>query len=560
MRNLLRQWKRRNARQRGQVLIYIVILLVILLVMALFMFDLQYFIRLRSRSQTAVDSAVLTAAGWQGRSLNMIGELNLVKASTLMLADVLPTDDATMQAAKVMAEDQLISEMQTRITYVGPLLGYLAAQQAAKNNGMRPVDEFTNSMAKHLGSSFDDTFGGNQLYMEIYKDQIPYFNYDWTEGYRTMLLMLITEKLAVKVVNTRYLAGQPLLIGEGAALLMDPAFYSAVQTKNYCWFINRSIFEADVFDFGNMDVEDNPSAYFPGSEFLNLYVKFQQSAVNLTTLQPYLDDRSLTPIDPSQPGYDQISWAIFDNAGHGWTDTSSYSYINQYLRSPFREEYTYGGAATRMFCEAQPSLLTGRWSWKYGEEEVPSDSLGDELQWSSTDFGNNNASFQDYGERMSGAEKKLENLRNRQSVYSSAAAKPFGSLDTGVGPHEAGIVLPVFDEVRLIPAALVNENVFDRNYRFYEFIVDYFGHPDYPDVPDEILSKYRSYIKAIKDFEDHSSNFHGKWADFEAWREEYMKGDDGEAGTADDRKDPCLPVFTSGGGGGGSQGGPSILH
>ncbi len=551
----------RRRGQRGQVLIYIVLLLVIILVMALFVFDLQYFIRLRSRSQTAVDAAVLTAAGWQGRSLNMIGELNLVKASTLMLVEVNPGDDAATQSAKIQAQDAVIAEMQTRIMYVGPLLGYMTAQQAAKNNGMRPVADFTRSLNRHIDLAFDDTFGGNQLYPEIYEDDIPYNNYDWITGYQSMLRGLAREELAVKAVNARYLAGMPLLVGDGAHLLMDPAFYSAVLSHHFCWFINRGILEADVFDFDDIEMEQNPSDFFPGSEFMNLYVKFQKGNVSLAPLDPYVTNRGLTTMGAGQAGLSELNWAVYDNASYGWNDTSSYSFINQYLRTPFKEEFTYGGAAARMFCEAQPSLLTGRWTWKHGEDEAPGDRLGDELQYSSTDFGNPEASFQDYGERLSRAEDKLEDLRDSENVYSSAAAKPFGSLDDGVGPHEAGVVLPVFDEVRLIPAALIRENVYDRNYRFYEFIVDYFGHPEYPDVPQDILDKYARYIRAIEQFEDHDSNFHQRWREYEEWRTEYMNGPDGLPNTADDRRDPCLPVFSGGGGGGGgSKGGPSILH
>ncbi len=551
--------RRKCRRQRGQTLVYVVMLMLILLVISIFLFDLQSFIRLRGKSQNAVDAAVLSAAGWQGRSLNIIGELNLVKATTLMISEIEPIDDASEEG--LLAADALITQMQTRVTYIGPLLGYIAAQQAAKNNGLREVPEFTESLRRHIGMNFGDTLNGNSLFEEIYADNIPYNGYNWHDSYELMLLMLTVEKLAVKTVNTRYLAGMPQLVGPGADLLMDPSFYAAVQARSYCWFIRRGIPEDEVFDFSGVELVADQKAFFPGSEFLNLYVRFQVQVPPFGTVQPFLDGRGLNRLPDDQPGLANLTWAVFDNSDMGWSNTSSYDFINRYLRSPFKDEYTYGGAAARMFCEAQPSLLTGRWAWKYGQTDEEKTDLGKELQWSEAEFGDSGASFSSYGQRLSQAEQSMAELRRSEVVYSSAAAKPFGKLTDSDPPQAAGVILPVFEQVRLIPAALIQENLFDRNYRFYKFIIEYFGNEDYPNVPDEISQKYAEYIGAIDEFEDQGSSFHEGWEAFEEWREEYMLGPDGEPDTEDDRPDPCLPSFSGGGGGGGgSRGGPGILH
>ena len=69
-----------------------------------------------------------------------------------------------------------------------------------------------------------------------------------------------------------------------------------------------------------------------------------------------------------------------------------------------------------------------------------------------------------------------------------------------------------------------------------------------------------------KTFENHGSSWHDSWETFDDWREGIMNGADGEPGTADDVRDPCLPVYRPGGGSGGggnppsSGGGPDILH
>ena len=40
-------------------------------------------------------------------------------------------------------EAAAISELQARLCYVGPMIGFMAAQQSAKNNGVFNNDRFT---------------------------------------------------------------------------------------------------------------------------------------------------------------------------------------------------------------------------------------------------------------------------------------------------------------------------------------------------------------------------------------------------------------------------------
>ncbi len=561
---LRRLWRKR----KGQTLIYVVLLMVMLLVVAIFLFDLQYFVRLRSKTQNGVDAAVLTAANWQGKSLNMIGELNLVRATTMMLNDIPP---AGTDSPSIQASDALISEMQTRICYVGPLLGYISAQQAAKNNGLRPVDDFTTSLQSHIQRNLEPDGIDPSMYEDIYASSIPYNNYNWLVPYRNMLNSLAQEEIAAKVLNTRYLAGAPVLVGDGAELVSDPGFYEAVWTRDFCWFLNRGISESDYYNFDDIELENNDVAFFPGSEFLNLYVGFQRYTIrsdadwdDLTDpMTDFVNNRgqSLLTTEGEDPerldALSDLNWAVYDNSGFGWDDAkvaSTYDFINQYLRSSVRPEYTYGGAAARMFTETRPSLLSGRNSWEHGDPESETDeSLGDALTMG--------GSTRQSGPRLKGAERRLQTLRQKSSVRSIASAKPFGQLD-GATPHSSGVVLPVFTGVRLIPTALVHENAFDRDWFFMQFLFEYFGHPNYPDVPDDVRDRFRYYIEAIERFLDHDSGFHEDWADWEDWRDEYMSGEDGASGTSDDRRDPCEPPPSSGGGDGGGNppGGPGIIH
>ena len=66
--------------QGGPVLAFALILMIIVIVAAFILFDTQTVIRGKVKGQNAVDSAALTGATWQQHSLNLIGELNLVKA------------------------------------------------------------------------------------------------------------------------------------------------------------------------------------------------------------------------------------------------------------------------------------------------------------------------------------------------------------------------------------------------------------------------------------------------------------------------------------------------
>ena len=122
-------------RQRGQVMLVAVTIMIILLVIGLFVFDLSSVVRLRAKTQTGSDSAAVAGAAWQGRTLNMIGEINLIKASTVLVSDVPPFGDDS--ASGLLESADAMSQMQVRISYAGPLLGLSAMQQAAKQGTTR---------------------------------------------------------------------------------------------------------------------------------------------------------------------------------------------------------------------------------------------------------------------------------------------------------------------------------------------------------------------------------------------------------------------------------------
>lgn len=535
-------------------LIVAVFVAIVLLFMAIFLFDLQNMVRLRQRTQHGVDAAVLTAAAWQGRSLNTIGELNLLKASLKLITDVQPTNDTSLQG--LLDSVELLSNMQTRISYAGPLIGMTTAQQAAKNNGMRSTESFD----AHLQAHIDNYIATGAVYESLYGS---FQDYDWLPAYRTMIEQIAGNGIACQLVNNRYLSGLPELTGEGADFLMDIGFYESVHANNYCWFYRRGIDYYDSFDFTTIQLIHDSSDYFPGSEYLNLFVTYAQAEPHAEATA-ILNARNLTPLSPSQEGYDQITWAIYEDHadGQGWDDTSAYPFVNNYLRADFDQSYVYSGAAARAVSFSKPSLIMGRPSWHYGEAEADTstDYLGDELDWSNEDLDGQN--FDDHASRLANAEGRMRSLSDRELVQSSAAAKAFGRLDAQTPPQDVGVVLPVFEAVRLIPAVLVKENIQDRRPDFLLFLLEYFGDPNYPNVPPDVYARHAYFIGAIEQFGDYSSSFRVGWLNFDNWRDGVIAGPDGIPGTIDDGSDPCQTTSGGGGGGGGggSTPGPPILH
>ena len=128
----------RRKRESGQVLITGVVMMVVLLLVILYAFDVHNVIRAKMKVDIAQQSAAMTGASWQKESLNLMGEINLLKASALLMEGSdnwkTPLPDPKVDEAAWKREMQsrvdLLTEMQTRVSFIGPLIGFAAAQQA----------------------------------------------------------------------------------------------------------------------------------------------------------------------------------------------------------------------------------------------------------------------------------------------------------------------------------------------------------------------------------------------------------------------------------------------
>lgn len=145
-----------QGRLRGQTLVYLMGVLGMLMLMGLWLFDTNTTVVAAIRAQNAADASALAAAQWQARSLNAIGELNLIKAINTLVSD--PPPGAGLQAQLAGATDPTnafaiiqaaLDSLQSEIGFVGPMLAMEAAQQAAMNNGVPQNAAYTQFVRDH---------------------------------------------------------------------------------------------------------------------------------------------------------------------------------------------------------------------------------------------------------------------------------------------------------------------------------------------------------------------------------------------------------------------------
>ena len=208
--------KRHNCFESGQVLVAGLFILIILLLLVFAGFDIHNALRARFKVQTAQEAAALTGATWQKHSLNLIGEINLVKACSVLMEGSnanwrrsLPDRNKfpyrymskekfeEEYAEALQARMDVLTEMQTRISFIGPLIGFAAAQQAAKANGIKVL-------------------GDLQFYLYDLENNIRYReesgvktyinNYNWRPPYMELIRTISANGIAVHPNTTANVA------------------------------------------------------------------------------------------------------------------------------------------------------------------------------------------------------------------------------------------------------------------------------------------------------------------------------------------------------------------
>ncbi|MDI6774939.1 MAG: Tad domain-containing protein [Verrucomicrobiota bacterium] len=381
----------------GQAIIFFALALVILVFVVIWTYDLHRILYTKSITQNAGDASALMAARWQGITLNMIGDLNIMHAIALT------SDDANTAAT--------ITNIQARLCFVGPMIALMACQEAAKNNGMYrnpDFDAFMHEHAQHVrngyGSMTDDD--GSPLFPEPYEGC-------WAD-YADMLDLVADEGMAAGPDNLRlytdYVGGHYLLMIE---------FYEAIAGKTWCWFCNNA--PTLLEDYENFQpcwwppLPEIPHMEYVNSEVFSLRLSKCEttlsSLLDLPTINSNAAERGFTTIVDSNAMAATAAWYCYNTEAWGpWNAMATTGPDPFPLTGPVKDTYDYAGADVAVRIEASTTRLTP------AQEGA---SITNVITW-------------------------------------SAGAKPFGYLGDADKPTRYGLVLPAFRETHLVPIDAVS--------------------------------------------------------------------------------------------------------
>ena len=575
---------RRKRGEHGQVLILAVVALILIIIAILLLFDVQTMIRGKIKVQNGLDAAALTAAEWQKHSLNLIGELNLVRATGTLISDPffaggvlnapadqgnsaeffadvpLPVEqeeftlfpeksefyneDGSVNYEKLIKEvirvekqkryldnlDTIVSQLQTRISFVGPLIAFGAAQQAAKNNGL----------------TYDDT--ASEFYVEylkmvanegIYEHLTPVFvnDYAWRWPYAYMLESIMdlasyhneytnsTENHAFGIsVGTRFkFMGMPSLTtnppSDFSYYLGNKGFYQMIHGRDWCGLDRLLRMNYNGNWWGSFECEFD-AEFSQQSEILPLHIEFSEK-----NKDPYDTAKEQNAFDRYlRDGEKLISETFNDEDPYDYTvsdDVETREEVDGKNRTYYRMDkisitlkglsaYNDHDADRRydllpllswaIFDDDWYEYDTEKEEWEiylrgnfkegldytsgarafFEAEQQPvtiSGSMGRPKHGSRPpDIGQVFASSDTKGEAqlISGALNRLDN-GSIGRIRSTAEAKPLGRIKTAGGsylrPFEAGrMILPVFEDTALIPTALEpvdGMSMLDLDWLFY---------------------------------------------------------------------------------------------
>ena len=556
-------------RERGQVLILALIALLILTLAIFLLLDVSNVIRAKVKAQNAVDAAALTGANWQRHTLNLVGELNLVKATTVLISDSLfvpsaqggadqflqveNVEDAIQKRAtelqRLKEASDTLSQMQQRALFIVPLIGFGAAQQTAKNNGINYNESYGDAVRQQMlyvdnpGNVNRQNIFGQYMTPEYIRKNM--FGYNWKTPYLATLDTILQGdgdiSKGIAVLPNAQLLGSPRVktfpptTNDFAGYLQSRYIYDAIQSNYWCWL--RELIRMDFSQsnwWGNL-VTDEDSTFRQESEYLPVCVEIkaaQSGTWNMLKGGTLLDDslkNSSYTADKLMDHYDLYDPAfndkgeiipssdtdrklnplpVLDWAYYGWKwrayDTTQTTLWEDYLASPFKKQALYySGAVSRMDVEAETVTVTGTLGVNGSKENRLGDIFRDSYLPSSDD--SNSFLQTSYGDnRLDAAQARLQN--NAPHIYAYSVAKPFGSLSVNnelQPPHLSGIVLPVFTNSAIIPTSLEDPG---RNpladYLWFEFLVEYLptlgtvGSLD--EIPQAMQNKYSFYHSMLQ--------------------------------------------------------------
>lgn len=357
--------------ESGQTLILSVLAIIILVFAIIFLVDIQNIIRMKMKGQNAVDAAALAGANWQKYSLNVIGELNLIKACTVLISDIQPTytypsnfikvedinnPDMTriyQELSDLQKSSDLLTEMQARVSFVGPLIGLGAAQLAAKNNGLNYNKTYARAALRHFNNVCNGEMYGsgtlNQYIPAMTQDQIDAgrLAYSWRTPYVSMLSDILSYDDMNSVAKGFAVwpnfqpQGYPHLVGSNSWILgylQRKGTYSAILSEDWCALRHLlENWESGISWWGDdIQVVKNTTSFPEESEYLTLNIDYYtgseayETASNANVLSSYASEKAYTLLgtefDKQNP-YDYLrdedGNPIYDAKGNHLYDTSS---------------------------------------------------------------------------------------------------------------------------------------------------------------------------------------------------------------------------------------------
>lgn len=379
-------------RRGGQVAVFLLVAFVVLAFMVLWSVDLRRIVFLKGKSQDAGDAAALSAARWQGTSLNLIGEINLLR----MLA-ISANDPATEDA---------LTNMQARLCFTGPMAAFAAAQQGAKQNGIYVHPDYTTIVRDHadtVRNTYTTTSAGQMLFDEPYPEA-------WTD-YANMLDLLAADGIAAGADNAELYTDT-----DRAHILLNRDFYEAVAGRNWCWFFfNHPTLLAAYTDHSFWPPLPEPEWAPPfNAEFFSLFVMpvpfVLENLVPETITAAAVVEAGLNPSLITTQATEQVhSWYVYQsNRWQEWTIMDPEGEESFPITGPVRPQYNYIGADAVVRVETAASRMT----------------------------------------------PGLDGSSRHDTILWTAAAKAFGYLNEGndtTRPDIWSLVIPAYRDVRLIP-------------------------------------------------------------------------------------------------------------
>ena len=396
----------RPPSRSGQAVVFLLLAFTALIFVLLFNVDLHRIIQRKDQTQNAGDAAVLAAARWQGATINLVGELNILHVLALCAQDPAAVD--------------AITSMQARVCFTGPMTGLIAAQAAAKDNHIYNDPDMTALLNEHAATvrnQYASQFDGEMYFTEPWPGA-------W-QDYASMIESVAADGIAAGPDNTQF-----YLDPSSGHILLEKAFYEAVEGRNWCWFyLNvRNLLESynsyhdwpplpkpDVADYADSEI------FGVGLRPFSIPMKDVFSPANLATLI-------------SDTGRDGVSAASLNVTN---------------VMDTAETWYFYNSAKWTEWTRIKPD----------GADAFP--VTGAVRKW--YDYAGADAVVRVYAsvDRMTPG---LNGGNRSDKVLWTAAAKPFGYLEADGDKQRpdsaASFVLPAFRNVRLIPidAASGSEN------------------------------------------------------------------------------------------------------